>query len=97
MSNPKPASEKIGARPLGKRVIVAPIEVDLMSEGGVMLPETMRHKPDEAQVVAIGDHEDIQVSVGDLVHLPSFCGTPINVDEVLYRVVSYDDIIAVML
>ena len=97
MPQSKVSPTKIAARPLGKRVIVAPIEVDLVSEGGVMLPETMRHKPDEAQIVAVGDHEDIKVAVGDLVHLPSFVGTPINVDEVLYRVVNYDDIIAVTL
>ena len=97
MPQSKVSPTKIAARPLGKRVIVAPIEVDLVSEGGVMLPETMRHKPDEAQIVAVGDHEDIKISVGDLVHLPSFVGTPINVDEVLYRVVNYDDIIAISL
>ena len=87
-------TNKLGVRPLGKRVIVSPVQLEAVSAGGVMLPDSMREKPDEAEVIAVGDHEDVKLEVGDIVFLPSFCGTPIDVDGTVYRVINYEDIIA---
>lgn len=87
-------TSKLGVRPLGKRVIVAPVQLEAISSGGVMLPDSMREKPDEAEVVAVGDHEDIQLGIGDIVFLPSFAGSPIDVGGDIYRVINYEDIIA---
>ena len=87
---------ELGARPLGDRIIVeAVVDTDEMSLGGVILPDSARQHPDQARVVAIGKGEKIDVSVGDIVHVAQFTGTPIEVDGAPYRVISYDEIIAV--
>tara|TARA_Y100001951_G_C11041531_1_gene130530 strand:+ start:160 stop:441 length:282 start_codon:yes stop_codon:yes gene_type:complete len=90
-------SKKLGVRPLGERVIVEAVEAEEMSPGGLMLPETARQKPDQALVTAVGKGDDMEVDVGDVIYLPPFCGTAIDVDGVVYRVVNYEDIIAVRL
>ena len=96
---------KIGVTPLGDRLIVeSGIVDDEMSSGGVILPESARQHPDQATVIAVGrgkrndkgENTPIEdISVGDIVYLPPVLGNAIEVDGVFYRVINYDDIIAV--
>ena len=41
-------------RPLGDRVLVKPIEETEVKKGGIIIPDTAKEKPQEAEVVAIG-------------------------------------------
>mgnify|MGYP003139965346 CR=1 FL=1 len=87
---------KVGARPLGDRIIVeAVVDSEELSAGGVILPDSARVHPDQARVVAIGKGDKIDVAVGDIIHVAQFCGTPIEVEGTPYRVINYDEIIAV--
>ena len=42
-------------KPLGDRVVVKPIEQDEVTAGGIMLPDTAKEKPQEGEVVAVGN------------------------------------------
>ena len=88
---------KLSVRPLGQRVIVEQPELeDAMSAGGVILPDSARQKPDQAVVVAVGKGDmDSGLVVGSTIFLPPFTGTAIEVGGAAYRVVNYEDIIAI--
>ena len=47
-------ASKLKLKPLGGRVIVEPIEQEEMTAGGIILPETAKEKPQEAEVIALG-------------------------------------------
>ncbi|MBG7606958.1 MAG: co-chaperone GroES, partial [Verrucomicrobia bacterium] len=62
-------------KPLGQRVLVKRLEADAISAGGIVLPDTAKEKPQEAEVIALGtggkdeNGKDIEfaVAVGDKV------------------------------
>ena len=89
---------KLGVRPLGERVIVEAAQaVDQMTAGGVILPDSARQKPDQAVIVAVGTGDmDEGLVAGSTVFLPPFCGNPIMVNTVEYKVINYEDIIAIL-
>ena len=74
-------------KPLGTRVLVKRIEEDEQkSEGGIFLPDSAKEKPQEAEVLALGngkkdDGEDIEfsVGVGDKVLISKYGGTEIKI------------------
>ena len=88
-------SQKLGVKPLGKRVIVEAVEASETTAGGIILAEASRQKPDQACVCAVGTDKEMEVAVGDTVYLPPFAGTTIEVEGEAYRVVNYEDLIAV--
>jgi chaperonin GroES len=62
-------------QPLGDRVVVKPIEREEVTKGGIVLPDTVKEKPQEGKVLAAGPgrlSEDgkriaMDVTVGDVV------------------------------
>ena len=56
-------------KPLGARVMVKEVEREQTTESGIVLPDTVREKPQSAEVVAAGAHKDVKASVGDVVVL----------------------------
>ena len=45
---------KIKIQPLGDRVIVKPLEAKEVRKGGIIIPETVKEKPQEGEIVAAG-------------------------------------------
>ncbi len=81
----------IKIRPLNDRVVVEPIEEDEMTFAGgqLVLPDSAKEKPQQAEVLAVGpevDTEDedgnvIGVQVGDLVIYAKYSGTTFKTRE----------------
>jgi chaperonin GroES len=46
-------------KPIGERALVKPVEQESETASGIILPETAKGKPQTAQVVAIGDSEEV--------------------------------------
>ena len=46
-------------KPLGARALVKMIEREEQTAGGIVLPDTAREKPQTAEVVAVGEGEEI--------------------------------------
>ena len=76
-------------QPLADRVVVKPIEREEVTKGGIVLPDTIREKPQEGKVVAVGPgrlSEDgkritMDVKVGDIVVYSKYGGTEIKIDD----------------
>jgi len=83
-------------KPLGARVMVKPTEREQTTDSGIVLPDTAREKPQTAEVVAVGVHEDVKVSVGDVVVLRKYSGTEIKLDGEEHRIADAEDILGVV-
>jgi chaperonin GroES len=92
----------INIQPLADRVVVRPIEREEMTKGGIVLPDTAKEKPQEGEVVAVGQgrlSEDgkripMDVKVGDIVVYAKYGGTEIKVDEDKLMILRESDILA---
>ena len=95
---------KINIRPLGDRVLVEQKQEAEQIKGGIVIPDTAKEKPQEAVVVALGtgklddDGKKIpfDVKVGDRVLTSRYGGTEVKVGSKEYKVVSQDDILAIV-
>ena len=83
-------------KPLGARVMVRPVEREQTTESGIVLPDTAKEKPQSAEVVAVGAHEDVKVSVGDVVVLRKYSGTELELDGEEHRIVDAENILGVI-
>lgn len=87
-------------KPLGNRAVLKPLSVEEVTKSGIVLPDTVdKEKPEQAEVIAVGDGEKIKklnLKVGDTIIFSKYAGTEVTIDDVEYKVVSEDDILAVL-
>ena len=83
-------------KPLGARVTVKEVEREQTTESGIVLPDTAKEKPQTAEVVAVGAHEDVKVSVGDVVVVRKYSGTEVKLNGEEQRIIDAEDILGVV-
>ena len=91
-------------KPLGQRVLVKRLEADAISAGGIVLPDTAKEKPQEAEVIALGtgskddNGKDIEfsVKVGDKVLISKYGGTEVKLDGEEVLIMSESDILGIV-
>lgn len=91
-------------RPLHDRVLVKRIESEEKTKSGIIIPDTVKEKPQEGEVVAIGSglrQENgtiipLDVKVGDRVLFGKWSGTEIKVDGDDFLVMKESDIMGVL-
>lgn len=87
-------------RPLGDRVIVKPSSAEEVTKTGIVLPDTVeKEKKEEGEVIAIGRGEKIAklgLKVGDKVIFGKYSGDEVEVDEIEYKVLKDEDVLAVL-
>ena len=89
-------------QPLADRVVIKPTEKEEKTKSGIYLPDTVKEKPQEGEVVAVGPgrlSEDgkrvaMDVKVGDRVLYAKYGGTEIKVDEEELMILRESDILA---
>jgi len=83
-------------KPLGDRVLIKPITEEKRTEGGLVLPDTSKEKPQKAEVIAIGKLEDVDLNVGDRVIFSKYAGTEIKIDAEDYILIDSGDILGLI-
>jgi chaperonin GroES len=89
--------------PLNDRIIIDPVQVEITTASGLVLPETAAEKPNKAIVVAVSDgipnssgtYTPLQVKVGDSVVFNPHAGIPISDGDNNYLLVAIHDVYAV--
>jgi chaperonin GroES len=87
---------KMQFKPLGARAMVKEVEREQTTESGIVLPDTAKERPQNAEVVAVGAHDEVKVSVGDVVVVRKYSGTEVKVDGEEHRIVDAEDILGVL-
>jgi chaperonin GroES len=91
-------------RPLHDRVLAKRIEEEEQVRGGIIIPDTAKEKPQEAEIVAVGPgkiQEDgsrapMDVKKGERVLIGKYSGSEIKIDDVDYVILREDEILAVI-
>ncbi len=91
-------------RPLHDRILVARVEQEQKTAGGIIIPDTAQEKPMKGKIVAVGNgakSEDgktipMDVKVGDTVLFAKWGGTEITVDGKEYLIMKESDVLAVI-
>jgi len=89
-------------QPLGDRVLVKPMPKEEVTKGGIVLPDTVKEKPQEGKVLAVGPGKltddgkriPMDVKVGDIVIYAKYGGSDIKEDEEELIILRESDILA---
>ncbi|MYC71247.1 MAG: co-chaperone GroES [Gemmatimonadetes bacterium] len=91
-------------KPLADRVLAKRLdEAEEQKVGGIIIPDTAKEKPQEAEIVAVGpgrvedgERVGLEVSVGDKVLIGKYSGTEVKIEGEEYLIMREDDILAVV-
>ena len=91
-------------RPLHDRVVVKRVDAEAKSKGGIIIPDTVKEKPQEGEVVAVGpggrDESgkiiSIDVKAGDRVLFGKWSGTEVKLDGDDLLIMKESDIMGVI-
>jgi chaperonin GroES len=91
-------------KPLADRVVVKPAPPDEKVQGGIIIPDTAKEKPQKGEIVAVGtgrisdDGKTIPmtVKVKDVVLYGKYSGTEVTIDNEEYLIIREADILAVL-
>jgi chaperonin GroES len=91
-------------RPLYDRVLARRLEPAEEVRGGIIIPDTAKEKPLEAEIVAIGSgkrledgsRQPIEVEVGDRVLVGKYTGTEIKYDDQEFIILREDEILGII-
>lgn len=91
-------------KPLGQRVLVKRVEeAEEKSEGGIIIPDAHKEKPQEALVVALGVGKDEEgkdytftVKVNDRVLISKYGGTEVKINGSEHVIISESDILGIL-
>ena len=91
-------------RPLHDRLVVRRIEEKETVKGGIIIPDTAKEKPQEGEVLAIGNGKLLEngtkvaldVKVGDRILFGKYTGTDIEIDGKEVLILREDEVLAVL-
>ena len=94
----------INIKPLADRVLVKRLEEEEEQKiGGIIIPDTAKEKPQEAEIVAVGPGKtedgkriELEVKVGDKVLFGKYSGTEVKIEGEEYLIMREDDILAIV-
>jgi chaperonin GroES len=95
---------KLQLKPLADRVVVKKLEAEDKTAGGIVLPDTVKEKPQQGEVLAVGpgkldekgNRQPMEVKVGEKVLFAKYTGTEVKIDGVEYLILAEKDILAVV-
>jgi chaperonin GroES len=91
-------------RPLHDRILVTRLDEGEQRRGGIIIPDTAKEKPQQAEVKAVGDGKlldsgervALDVKAGDRILFGKYSGAEIRVEGVDYLILKEDEILGVL-
>jgi chaperonin GroES len=91
-------------KPLSDRVVVKPAPPDEKMQGGIIIPDTAKEKPQKGEIVAVGPGKisdagekiPMSVKVGNTVLYGKYSGTEVTIDNEEYLIVRESDVLAII-
>ena len=91
-------------RPLSDRVVVKPMEAEEKKQGGIIIPDTAKEKPQQGKIIAVGpgrvsdsgEKVAMEVKVDDVVLYGKYSGTEVTIDDEDLLIMRESDILAVL-
>jgi len=94
----------MNVRPLHDRVVVKRIEEKETVQGGIIIPDTAKEKPQEGEVVAVGQGKrtddgkliPLDVKAGDRILFGKYSGSEIKLEGEEFLIIREDEILGVI-
>jgi chaperonin GroES len=94
----------MNVRPLHDRILVRRIEAQEAKKGSIIIPDTAKEKPQEGEVVAVGNGKVlddgkkliVEVKKGDRVLFGKYAGNEIKIEDREYLILREEDVLAVV-
>ncbi len=91
-------------RPLHDRILVKRLDEGEQRQGGIIIPDTAKEKPQQAEVMAVGngklldsgERASIEVKAGDRILFGKYSGAEIKIDGTEYLILREDEILGVL-
>jgi chaperonin GroES len=91
-------------RPLHDRILIKRIEEKETVKGGIIIPDTAKEKPQEGEVIAVGNGkktEDgkvvpLDVKSGERILFGKYSGTEIKIDNEEYLILKEEEVLGVL-
>lgn len=91
-------------KPLGDRIIAKAVKAEEKTAGGIVLPDSAKEKPQEAEIVAVGPgiqldsgkKAPMDVEVGQNVIYGKYAGTEVKIGNDEYIILRQDDVLAIV-
>jgi chaperonin GroES len=88
--------------PLADRLVVKNVQQEEVLASGIVIPDTAKEKPQQAEVVAVGPGRvddngkriPMEIAVGDIVVYAKYSGNDIKIDQEEYLILSEKDVLA---
>ncbi len=99
-----PAPDPTRLRPLGDRIVVRPSPREEMTKSGIVIPDTVKERPQEGEILAVGPgrildngtREKIDLSTGERILYAKYAGTEFKLDGEDLLIVAAKDVLAVL-
>lgn len=94
----------VSIKPLEDRIVVRPVQAEQVTASGLVIPDTAKEKPQEAEVIAVGpgriddngNRVPVDVAVGDKVIFSKYGGTELKFGGEEFLVLSARDVLAIV-
>jgi chaperonin GroES len=91
-------------RPLHDRILVRRVEESEQMRGGLYIPDTAKEKPQQAEVMAVGngkllesgERTSVDVKAGDMILFGKYSGSEIKIEGEEYLILREDEILGVL-
>ena len=91
-------------RPLHDRILVRRLEEEEQKQGGIIIPDTAKEKPQQATVLAVGTGrvtddgklQPLDVKAGDKIIFGKYAGTEVKIEGEELLIIREDDVLGVL-
>ncbi|MDA2934793.1 co-chaperone GroES [Acidobacteria bacterium AH-259-D05] len=92
-------------KPLHDRILVKRIDTpEDEVRGGIVIPDTAKEKPQEGEVIAVGDGKTLDsgqtvklsVKAGDRILFGKYSGTEVKIDDEEYLIMREDEVLGIL-
>jgi chaperonin GroES len=84
-------------KPILDMVFIEPLKSEEKTKGGILIPDTVKEKPQQGKVIAVGKgkkDEPMIIKSGDIVLYGKYSGTEIQINGIDYLFMKESDIYA---
>ena len=94
----------MNVKPLADRILVRRLEEQEVKRGGIIIPDTAKEKPQQAEVIAVGPGKitddgkrvALDVKKGDKILLSKYSGTEVRIEGTEYLIVREEEVLAIV-
>ncbi len=91
-------------KPLQDRILIRRLDSEEEMSGGIVIPDTAKEKPQEGEVVAVGDgkvldngqKQEMTVKVGDRILFGKYGGTEVKIDDEELLIMREDEVLGIL-